>query len=290
MRTDLIGGEDFLAKIESLTEQQQAAQDERASAEESLREARRSDISAEAQAVRSGAAKPTPTEPDAQKRLDAAARNLEVLTRAVTDERELWMADLHVRDDEIRQNLAAAEDAADDALTALIAEAEDRLAERDEIRAYREWLDDTSRKLSTRRVGNDPLAELRKAVKPGVLVNSLEERRAYEARVDAWNAFVSEIARQIPADQKVPVLDGYSDSGTSYPAIDEAIEREITRREEAGEEVPVPVTKKWMQRLGTTAKPKGKGTGWSQLNKAVPTVMSPDTDSVEARRGDLVKA
>jgi hypothetical protein len=289
MRTDLLGGEDILAKLDSLTEQQQAAQDERASAEDALREARRSDIAAEAEAVRSGAEKPKPTEPAAQKRLDAAVRSLEVLTRAVVDEREAWQADLHVRDAEIRQTLAEAEDTVEGHLKGLIELADSFLAERDEIRAHRVWLDDTSRHLSTRRAGNDPLAALRASVNEGPSQrDKLAERREYEAKVDAWNAFVKEACANVPQGQKVPVVDAYSDSGVSYPAIDRAIEQEIRRREEAGEAIPVPVVKKWIQHLGI--KPKSGGPGWSPVAREVPTVLTPDEDSAVARRQDIARA
>jgi hypothetical protein len=291
MRVDLIGGEDFLANIEKLTEQQQSAQEDRQEAEQALRAARAADLEAESEAVRRGTAKPKLTEPAAQKRLDSATHKQAVLTKAVTDEREAWRADLHVRDDEIRGNLAAAEDAVQDVLAGLVREAEVALSERDEIRAYRDWLDDTSRKLSTRRVGDDPLATLRKSVGEGPQqMDSLEKRREHEAAVDAWNAFVKRCQATVPADRKVPVLDADSDSGQTVPDVDAAIEREWDRMIEAGETPPLPVSKKWMQKLGTTAKPKGKGTGWSPLRRPVPNAMPPDTESTAARTQDIRRA
>ncbi len=289
MRTDLIGGEDILAKVEALTEQQQAAQVARSDAEAAVKVAKRADLEDAAEALRAGAAAPKPTEPAAQKTLDNANRNFEIVTLALKTERSAWTDDLAVRDKDIRMKLAEAEDACNEALAALVTEAEAVLAERDEIQAYGRWLDDTSRNLSLRRVGADPLTGLRKAINPAVQVNSVQERRDYEARIDAWNAFVNRVAATVPMDRRVPMLDATSDSGQTTPAIDAAIEREIDRMTEAGEEVPVPVTKKWMQRLGTTAKPKGKGTGWSPLSRPVPTDMPPDTESAEGRRLDINK-
>jgi hypothetical protein len=58
---------------------------------------------------------------------------------------------------------------------------------------------------------------------------------------------------------------------------------------EAGETPPTPVVTRWMKKLGTTAKPKGQGTGWSPEPRPELTPMPPDEDSAEARRKDLVK-
>jgi len=289
MRVDLIGGEDLLAKVDALTKQQQDAQRARNEAVEALAQTKRDDLDNAAVALRAGVAAPKPKEPQAAKQLADADRRLAVVTLAVKGEREAWTGDLAARDTEIRTKLAEAEDATDEALTALIAEAEAILAERDEIRAHVVWLDNTSRNIGNRRVGADPLVALRAAVGKQSVTNSLQGKRDHEARVAAWNALVQRATATVPDGQRLPVLDGTSDSGKSYPAIDKAIEREIERMEEAGEEVPVPVTKKWMQRLGTTAKPKGKGTGWSPM-PVEKTDMPPDTDSAEARRKDLVKS
>ncbi|HEV3318879.1 MAG TPA: hypothetical protein VG053_03975 [Solirubrobacteraceae bacterium] len=284
MRVDLIGGEDILAKVEALAEQQQDAQQARNDATEALRLAKRTDINDAAEALRAGAEAPEP-KPQATKSLEDAERHLAIVTQALIAERKAWIADLKARDADIRMKLAEAEDATNEALRTLIAEAEGVLDERADIRAHVEWLDDTSRNISKRRVGPDPLASLRAAIsaEPGGLSGYMIEKREHEARVHAWNELAKRAAATVPADQRLPVLDGSSDSGVTVPQIDAAIEREIERMIEAGEEVPVPVTKKWMQRLGT-----GKHK-WAHI-PVEKTTMPPDTESAEARRGDLVKA
>jgi hypothetical protein len=283
MRTDLIGGEDILAKVEALSEQQQDALAARSAAEDALRQAKRTDIDDAAEALRAGATAPEPKEPAAQKRVDDATRHLAIVTQALIAERKAWTDDLKARDADIRMKLAEAEDATNEALRTLIAEAEGVLDERADIRAHVEWLDDTSRNLSKRRVGNDPLASLRAAVsaEPGGLSRYMIEKREHEARVQAWNELTQRAARMVPADQRIPVLDATTDRGVTVPQIDAAIEREIERMINAGEEVPVPVTKKWMQRLGT-----GKHK-WSHI-PVEKTGMPPDTEIAETRRKDLV--
>lgn len=285
MRVDLIGGEDILAKVEALAEQQQDAQQARSDAQEALRLAKRSDIDEAAEALRAGAAAPKPKEPQAAKSLEDAERHLAIVTQAMIAERKAWTDDLKQRDADIRMKLAEAEDATNEALRTLIAEAEGVLDERADIRAHVEWLEDTSRSISKRRVGPEPLASLRAAIsaEPGGLSRYMIEKREHEARVEAWNELTQRAARTVPADQRIPVLDASTDRGVTVPQIDAAIEREIERMIEAGEEVPVPVTKKWMQRLGT-----GKHK-WAHI-PVEKTTMPPDTDSAEARRGDLVIA
>lgn len=292
MRTDLVGGEDILAKVESLREQHDDARQAREDAAQALRAARAADIAAGAESLRTGAKTPAPTEPDAQRALTDAERHLEVVALALTKEREALNADLAQRSDEIRANLASAEDDADEAILSALTQVEDLLHERADVRAHVIWLDDTSRQVGRYNVpGLDALAGLRAQLgdEPGNATSRRQEKLDHEARVDAWNALVQRARATVPSSQMLPVRDDYSDAGKTYPALDEAIEREYDRMIEAGETPPAPVAAKWVKKLGTAAKPKGQGTGWAKEPRAELTPMPPDTDSADARSRDIVR-
>jgi hypothetical protein len=293
MRTDLVGGEDILAKVESLREQHDDARRAREDAAEALKAARAADIAAGAESMRTGAKTPAPIEPEAQKALHDAERHLEIVTLALAKEREALNVDLAQRGDEIRANLARADDDADEAILSALTRVEDLLHERAEIRAHVHWLDDTSRQVGRYNVaGLDALAGLRAQLgdEPGSATSRRQAKLDHEARVDAWNALVQRARATVPTSQIVPVVDLNSLSGKTYPALDEAIEREYQRMIEAGETPPPPVTAKWVKKLGTGAKPKGEGTGWAKDPSPELTPMPPDTNSAEARRRDLVKS
>jgi hypothetical protein len=293
MRTDLIGGEDILAKVESLREQDAAAREAREAAAEQLRLTKAADVNDAAEALRAGATAPKPKEPAAQKKLDDAERHVAVVSQALRAEREALSADIAQRSDEIRASLAKAEDDADEAILTLAGEIEDLLHERAEVKAHVLWLDDTSRPVGRYSVqGLDALAGLRAQLgdEAGSATSRHQAKLDHEARVDAWNALVQRAKATVPASQILPVEDRYSDTGRSYPALDAAIEREYERMIEAGETPPSPVTVKWVKKLGTGAKPKGKGTGWTKDPRPEPSEMPPDTQSAAARRADLVRA
>jgi hypothetical protein len=293
MRTDLVGGEDILAKVQSLQEQHEDARTAREDAAEMLKAARAADIAAGAECLRTGAKTPAPTEPDAQKVLADAERHFEVVSLALTKEREALAADLASRSDEIRASLATAEDDADEAILAALAQVEDLLHERAEIKAHVHWLDDTSRAVGRHNVqGLDALAGLRAQLgdEPGSATSRRQEKLDHEARTEAWNALVQRARATVPTSQLVPVEDIDNPSGKSYPALDAAIEREYERMIEAGETPPAPVVVRWVKRLGTAVKPKGKGTGWARDPRPELTPMPPDTNSAEARRSDLVRS
>jgi hypothetical protein len=293
MRTDLVGGADILAKVESLQEQWEDARTAREDAAQALKAARAADLAAGADALRDGSKAPTLTEPEAQKALADAERHLEVVALALTKEREALNADLAQRSDEIRASLAKAEDDADEAILSALTQVEDLLHERAEIKAHVHWLDDTSRQVGRYNVaGLDALAGLRAQLgdEPGNATSKRQAKLDHEARVDAWNALTQRARATVPSSQLVPVRDEYSDAGKTYPALDAAIEREYERMIEAGETPPEPVVAKWVKKLGTGAKPKGKGTGWARDPRPELTPMPPDTDSAEVRSGDLVKS
>ena len=48
-----------------------------------------------------------------------------------------------------------------------------------------------------------------------------------------------------------------------------------------------PVVVRWIKKLGTGAKPKGKGTGWAKDPSAELAHMPPDEASAEARSRDI---
>jgi hypothetical protein len=293
MRTDLVGGEAILAKVESLREQQEDARRARDAATAELRDAKAADLAAGAEALRAGTEPPHPTEPEAQRALADAERHLEIVTLALTKEREALAADLASRSDEIRASLAKTEDGVDEAVLSILVQLEDLLHERAEIKAHVHWLDDTSRPVGRYNVsGLNALAGLRAQLghEPGRASSRYQAQLDHEARVDAWNALVRRAKATVPASELVPVIDPYDASGKSYPALDAAIEREYERMIEAGETPPAPVVKKWMQKLGTGAKPKGKGTGWASDPRPVLTDMPPDTEWSEARSEDLMKS
>jgi hypothetical protein len=293
MRTDLVGGEEIVAKIQALAEQQEDARQARADAEQALKAAKQADIAAGAEALRTGSKPPALKEPDAQEALKWAERHLEVVTLALTNEREALHADIAQRDGEIRASLAKAHDEADEAIMAAVTQIEDLLHERAEIDAHVLWLDDTTRSVGRIIVsGLNALAALRTQLgdKPGSTTSKRQAKLDHEARVEAWNALVARAKATVPQSQLVPVRDDYSDTGKTYPALDQAIEDEVERMQEAGETPPAPVTIKWVKKLGTTAKPKGQGTGWAKEPRPELTAMPPDEDSAEARRADLVRS
>lgn len=293
MRSDLVGGEDILAKVESLREQHDEARRAREAAVTGVRDARAADVAAGAEALRSGSNPPEPTEPDAQEALDDAERHLEVVALALRTEREALQADIAQRSDEIRASLAKAEDDADEAILTLLTQVEDLLHERATIKAHVAWLDDTSRSVGRYNVpGLNAVAGVREQLgdKPGNATSERQAKLDHEARVEAWNALVARARATVRTSELIPVIDPYDASGKSYPALDAAIEREYERMVEAGETPPVPVVQKWMQKLGIGAKPRGQGTGWSSLRAGGATEMPPDTKSAEARRMDLVKS
>ena len=290
MRTDLVGGEDILAKVESLREQHEDARTARGAAQAALRDAKAADVAAGAEALRSGSTPPDPTEPQAQKALQDAERHLEVVSLALTREREALNADIAQRSNEIRASLAKAEDGVDEAVLSILVQLEDLLHERAEIKAHVQWLDDTSRPVGRYNVqGLNALEGLRTQLgdEPGRASSRYQAQLDHEARVDAWNALVQRAKATVPSSELVPVIDPYDASGKSYPALDAAIEREYGRMIEAGETPPAPVVKKWMQKLGTGAKLKGKGTGWASDPRPELTAMPPDEDSVTARSSDI---
>jgi hypothetical protein len=293
MRTDLVGGEDILAKVESLREQHDDARRAREDATQALKAARAADIAAGAESLRAGSKTPAPTEPDAQKALTDAERHLEVVALALAKEREALAADLASRGDEIRATLAKAEDEADEAILSALTQIEDLLHERAAIRAHVHWLDDTSRTVGRYNVaGVDALAGLRAQLgdEPGNATSRRQAQLDHEARVEAWNALVQRARATVPVSQIVPVSDWEAESGKVYPALNAAIEREYDRMIEAGETPPAPVTTKWIKKLGTGAKPKGQGTGFAKEPRPELTPMPPDTDSAEARSKDLVRS
>lgn len=287
MRTDLVGGEDILAKVEALREQHEDARRAREAAIAELRDAKAADVAAGAEALRAGTEPPSPAEPEAREALQDVERHLEIVTLALAKEREALATDLASRSDEIRAALAKAEDGVDEAVLSILVQLEDLLHERAEIKAHVHWLDDTSRPVGRYNVsGIDALAGLRTQLgdEPGKASSKYQERLDHERRVEEWNTLVTRAARTLDRSRMS------SDVQVRRIELDGAIEAEIDRMTEAGEEVPRPTNWKWLQRLGLAAKPKGKGTGWARLPKEVPTVMPPDTESAEARRGDLVKS
>jgi hypothetical protein len=290
MRTDLVGGEDILAKVESLLEQEQDARRAREDAQQALTSAKQADLAAGAEALRTGSKTPASTEPEAQRVLTDAERHLAIVSLALTREREALHADIAQRSGEIRASLARAQDDADEAILSGLAQIEDLLHERAAITAHVHWLDDTSRPVGRYSVpGLNALAGLRAQLgdAPGSATSERQAQIDHEARVDAWNDLVKRARATVPSSELVPVIDPYDASGKSYPALDAAIEREYDRMVEAGETPPAPVVKKWMQKLGTAAKPKGQGTGWAADPRPEPTHMPPDTESAEARSADL---
>ncbi len=290
MRTDLVGGEDILAKVESLQEQWEGARAAREDAAQALKAARAADLAAGAEALRAGSKTPAPTEPDAQKALTDAERHFEVVALALTGEREALNADLASRSDKIRASLAKAEDDADEAILSALTQVEDLLHERAEIKAHVHWLDDTSRQVGRYNVqGLDALAGLRAQLgdEPGNATSRRQAQLDHEARIEAWNALTQRARATVPSSQLVPVEDVDNPSGKSYPALDAAIEREYERMIEAGETPPAPVVVRWIKKLGTGAKPKGKGTGWAKDPSPELTHMPPDEDSAESRSRDI---
>jgi len=290
MRTDLVGGEDILAKVESLREQQEAAEYDRKTLTDAVTEARAADIAAGAEALREGREPPEPKVSEAEKALADAERHMNIVTLALNSEREALNADLARRSDEIRANLARAEDDADEAILFALAQVEDLLHERAEIKAHVHWLDNTSRQVGRYNVqGLDALAGLRAQLgdEPGNATSRRQEKLDHEARVEAWNALTQRARATVPSSQLVPVEDVDNPSGKSYPALDAAIEREYERMIEAGETPPAPVVVRWIKKLGTGAKPKGKGTGWAKDPSPELTHMRPDEDSAEARSRDI---
>lgn len=292
MRTDLVGGAEIVAKVEALIEQQADARQAREAAATALRDAKRADLAAGAEALRTGSAPPDLTEPDAQRALQDAERHLEVVTLALSTEREALHGDIARRVGDIRASLAKAQDDADEAIFATVTQIEDLLHERAEIKAHVLWLDDTTRAVGRIIVpGLNAIAALREQLgdRPGSATSEHQAKLDHEARVDAWNALVSRAKATVSRSQLVPVRDDYSDTGKTYPELDAAIEREYDRMIEAGETPPTPVTVKWVKKLGTTAKPKGQGTGWAKEPRAELAPMPPDETSVVARHADLVK-
>jgi hypothetical protein len=285
MRTDLVGGADFLAKVQALQAQHEDARTAREGAAGALKAAKVADVAAGAEALRKGSKAPTLTEPEAQKAYDDAARTFEVVTLALRKEREALVEDIASRSDEIRATLAKAEDEADEAILTLAGEIEELLRERAEVKAHVIWLEDPARQIGNAPVvGLEALTALRTQLgkEPGTASSRQQEKADHDRRTDEWNALVQRAVR------------GHSFEANSqeYRELETegAIEAEIERMQEAGEDVPRPTNRKWLQKLGLTAKPKGQGTGWARLPKVVPTTLTPDTDSAEARRRDLVPA
>jgi hypothetical protein len=185
MRTDLVGGDDILAKVEALAEQQEDARRARADAAEALKAAKQADVAAGAEALRAGSKPPDATEPDAQRALDDAERHFEVVTLALTREREALHADIAQRDGEIRASLAKAQDEADEAILSALTQVEDLLHERAEVKAHVIWLDDTTRPVGRYSVpGLDALAGLRAQLgdKPGSATSARQAKLDHEAR------------------------------------------------------------------------------------------------------------
>jgi hypothetical protein len=159
------------------------------------------------------------------------------------------------------------------------------MRERAELKAHVFWLDDTSRPLGNPQVfGLELVDGLRtKVLGPESASDKQVASEDHAARVEAWNAMVQRATRTMDRTLGETV-------DARHKAVEWKIEEEIARMTAAGEPIPEPVNVKWRQKLGIGVKPKGQGTSWAALPKAVPSVMEPNTGYEEARRRDLVRA
>ena len=276
MRTDLIGGGDIAAKIAALQEQLEDAQRTRDDAAEALKASKQADIAVGAEALRTGSTPPDPSEPAAQAALDDAERHLDIVTLALREECKAQQEDIAMRADAITADLAAREDAGDARIAALLDEVDELLIEKSAIRAHRDFVRGGAVGVVGRRkrVGEVELRTLHAAVAQG---DGETQRDAWLRNYDAWKALVERAHATVPARARVGLA---LDQLTGL--LDGAVEAEVARLSEAGEDVPTPTTVKWGQRLGI-----GK---WAGLPKSELTPMPPDEDSAESRHRDLVRA
>jgi len=254
MRTDLIGAEEIVAKVDALAAQQSVAQRARIDALEAARTALTADIDAGAEHLRSGSKMPALTEPKAQKVADDAERALRIVTLALQREREAFEADVYTRHDELAVSLATLEDEGDVEITRLLDVLDSLLAERAAIKAHRTWIDDPSRNLgNVRAITADSLRKQINA-EPGTASSRQQEKLDHERQVEAWNALTTRACANLDRDNMADTVEVRGEE------IDALIECEIERLIEAGEPVPKPPVLKWAKKLGV-----GRFAGTSHL-------------------------
>jgi hypothetical protein len=258
MNTDLVGGEEFAAKLEALENQVRAGVAVRDAAAQSVKDAKTADTDALSEHFRKrdGGKQPTLKEPKAEGALADSERQLKALKLALRKETDALVADVQSREDTIRASLAEAEDTIDGEVQGVLDDISGLLSAKSEIRAHRDWLRDPSRAVGRREIsGLRELTALRSAA-TGQDAESAKD--AWIKRCDAWNALVKRATTGYDR--------GRSAGDVAHAEIDQRIEAEVARMLEAGEEVPMPTIAKWAQKLGMAVKPKGAGTGLAHIN------------------------
>jgi hypothetical protein len=249
-----------------------------------LKAAKAADTDAAVEALRAGKPAPRSTEPAAEKRWNDAERHLTVVSLALRKEREALAADVVARASEITADLAAKEDAGDTLIDQKLTEIDELLSEKAAIRSHGDFVRKgaTGSVGSRQRVGERELRTLRAAV---AMQDRATDREEYLRNYDAWKELVDRACASVPWRAKQGL------GGEELTALhDAAIEAEIERMTEAGEDVPTPTSIKWAQKLGTGRSPRGQGTGWAGMPKVEPVEMEPDLESAKARHRDIVRA
>jgi hypothetical protein len=275
VRTDLIGGEAIVEHIAGLQEQLTIAQGRRNDAAENLKAAKATDTNAQVEALRAGATAPKATEPRVEAAWNEAERTLTIVSLALAAERQALSQDICSRADAITTDLAQREDALATTIEDALTDIEAALQERADISAHRTWVRNgaTGSVGSRRPAASLAVRDLRLAI---ASQDKAIDREAYLRNYDAWADLVKAAHSGITQAWR----DAHSGEEVTA-AGDAAIEREVERREEAGEDVPTPTSFKWGQKLGI-----GKFSGLRE--EALP--VEPDLDSEKARHSDLVKS
>jgi len=249
---DLLG-DDFRQRADRLADLQAAARDAREqheAAQAALEQAKRDDLRVQADARRAKAAgeavaTPKLTEPAARKRLDTAAREVQIADAAATGEAAEFALHVSENREAIEARSRAAERELGERAADLLEELRGVLRGRSEARAVRPWLDRPVDGATIRGLGNLTAGGESEITAIFRLLEGERERDERAEHDQNWSEW-----EQLVAQAKVAAGPLDPEDPTIRERIDAAIDAEVERRREAGEPVPRPTSLRWVRKLG----------------------------------------